>query len=45
MAIQLSVMPEMNTAPGSPISSQPLMSEAPTDRAVTMPPRLRPPRI
>lgn len=45
MAIQLSEIPEMKIAPGSPISSQPLMSEAPAESAVTIGPKLRPPRM
>ena len=32
-------------APGRPMSSQPLMSDAPADKAVTKLPRLRPPRM
>ncbi len=32
-------------APGSPISSQPLMSDAPAESAVTIGPKLRPPRM
>ena len=45
MAIQLSEMPPMKTAPGRPIRSQPLMSEAPAERAVTQLPMRRPPRM
>ena len=45
MAIQLSEIPATKMAPGRPISSQPLMSEAPADSAVTKLPMLRPPRM
>ena len=45
MAIHASLMPERKTAPGKPINSQPDISEAPADIAVTNGPRLRPPRI
>ncbi|CAH0326164.1 hypothetical protein SRABI106_04577 [Rahnella aquatilis] len=45
MAIQLSEIPEIKIAPGNPINSQPLMSEAPAESAVTTLPKLRPPRI
>src|SRR5690606_29835006 len=45
MAIHDSERPARYTAPGSPMSSQPLMSEAPAASAVTKLPSLRPPRM
>ena len=45
MAIHASLSPLRYTAPGRPMSSQPLMSDAPADSAVTKLPRLRPPRM
>ena len=45
MAIHASLIPETKTAPGNPIKSQPDISEAPADIAVTNGPKLRPPKI
>src|SRR5699024_7360322 len=44
-AIQILESPTLYILPGSPISIQPDMSEAPADKAVTHGPILRPPSI
>ena len=45
MAIQPSTKPDTYTAPGKPINSQPDISDAPADMAVTKLPSLRPPKM
>ncbi len=45
MTIHEPLRPVANMAPGSPIKSQPLMSDAPALSAVTAGPSVRPPSI